>query len=86
MSLPLVMLENTEVFDAFEENGRQPMLISAPDRGVLLVFEDDANSRNEQAYTDEEFASTRKGLDAIDRGETIGALQMLAEIRAEYGL
>lgn len=86
MTPPIKMLENTEACDAFEEAGGQPLQISAPGRGVLTVVEGDLDDRDEPSYTDEELASIRRGLEAIDRGEAIDAHQMLAEIRAEHGL
>ena len=86
MTPPIKMLENTEVFDAFDEADRQVLRISAPGRGVLTVTDDGSERDVSETYTEEELEQIREGMEAANRGDYQDAYEVLAEIQAAYGL
>ncbi len=88
MTPPIKMLENTEVFDAFDEAGGQPLRISAPGRGVLTVTDDDPEqdgSENELDL-DEAAASVKAGLDEIRQGKCVSGRESIDHLKVKYGL
>ncbi len=88
MTPPIKMPESTEVFDAFEEAGGQPLRISVPGRGVLTVTDDDPeqDGSGNELDLDEAAASVKAGLDEIRQGKCVSGRESVDHLKMKYGL
>lgn len=86
MTPPIKMLENTEVFDAFDEAGGQPLRISAPGRGVLTVTENDPEQIEDETCTEEELEQICNDIREAQNGERRNANEALDELCKKYDL
>lgn len=85
MTPPVTMLKDTEALDACEAAGGS-LRVSAPGYGDFVLVSSNAASPPEPSLSAADAASLRQGLADFQNSDYIEASELVAKMRAKYGL